>query len=139
MRILEKSLIKEVKLKLSNIEWVELADFLEPEFLIKNPSYERFDNQGYSKLTATLENRSNYDFEKIDISAVLFSDSKILAVGKTSVETIMSGERRYFEIHWFYPVKEKIEQIKIKTETNVFLDENFMRRYQEEREKFQEY
>ena len=103
----------------------EFVDYEQPELLIKNTDFEQIED--LSKAYGTVENRSNYDFKKIDIyAALLDKDSNIIGVGKTEIDTVLSKENRYFEIIWFFPI-------------NDFLEENFMRRYGGERQRFQEY
>lgn len=130
--------VSNTEFKITDISWQEFIDYEHPELLIKNPDFEQ--TESISKVSSTVENRSNYDFNKIDIYAVLLDkDSKVVGVGKTEVETVLSKENRYFEIVWFFPINAKIENVDVTAQTNVFLDENFMRRYGGEREKFQEY
>lgn len=132
------SKIYNIEFKILNVFWQELSGYEEPELLIRNQNFEQSEN--FSRVTATMENRSNYDFDTIDIYAILFDkNSEILAVGKTEVKTIFSKENRYFEIAWFFPVNGQVTKADVMAETDVFLDENFMRRYGGQREKFQEY
>lgn len=130
--------IYDTEFKVLNVRWQELSGYEEPELIIRNQNFEQ--SESFSRVTATLENRSNYDFNTIDIYAILFDkNSEILAAGKTEAETILSKENRYFEIAWFFPINDQVDKADVFAETNVFLDENFMRRYGGQREKFQEY
>ena len=137
-KISVSSEIYNIEFKILNVFWQELSGYEEPELLIRNQNFEQSEN--FSRVTATLENRSNYDFDTIDIYAILFDkNSEILAVGKTEVKTIFSKESRYFEIAWFFSINGQVAKADVVAETDVFLDENFMRRYGGQREKFQEY
>lgn len=124
--------------KVLDVTWQELEDYQEPELLIRHSYFEQSDN--LSQAIGTLENRSNYDFDTIDVWAVLFdSNSRILGVGKSELKTILSGEDRYFEIKWFFSIDGQIDRVDMIAKANVFLDDNFMRRHSGERERFQDY
>lgn len=129
-KILAESDIFKIEFEVDNVDWKKLEDYQEPELLIRNPSIDQ--SGDVSKLMATLENRSNYNFHKIDVWAILFGEnSKILGIGKIELYTIFNKENRYFEISWFSPLSEEVVKTDIRAGTNVFLDENFMKRYYE--------
>ncbi len=137
-KVLVQSRIYNIEFRVTDIPWQELVDYEEPELLIRNLEFKQLDNT--SRLSGTLENRSNYDFDRIDICSVLFDvGSNIKGVGKTEIRTVLSKESRYFEINWFFLIDVQIENMDVVAKTNVFLDENFMRRYGEGRGKFQKY
>lgn len=137
-KVLVESKVFDIELKIINVDWEGLIEYEEPELLIKKLEFQQ--SEDFSKAYGTLENRSNYDFGEIDIWAILFDEkSNILAVGKTDIRTVLSRENRYFEISWFFPMEDRIDKVDVMAKTNVFLDENFMKRYEGEKEKFQEY
>lgn len=130
--------VSKTEFKIINIDWQKLVDYEDPELLIKNQNID--EAEGITRLTATLENRSNYDFDTIDVLAVLYNkESKVVSVGKIDLRTVLSKENRYFEISWFFPLQDQVSTADVTAKTNVFLEENFMKRYGGEREKFQEY
>ena len=137
-RILASSSVSRSELKINTTNWQQLVGYPEPELLIRNSNLKQSDNE--SQFTATLDNRSSYGFKDIDVWVVLLGkNSKILGAGKSELNTVLSRENRYFEISWFFPLADKVENFDIVATTNVFLDDNFMKAYNEEREKFQEY
>lgn len=137
-RILADSEIFSVEFKITDIAWQELVDYEEVELLVRNLEFKQSEN--LSRLTGTLENRSSYDLDKIGIYTVLFDkDSNVLGAGKTEIRTLLSKESRYFEIKWPFLIEGQIEKADTMAKTNVFLDQNFMRRHGGDREKFQEY
>ncbi len=137
-KVLVQSKIYNVEFRVVHIPWQKLVDYEEPELLIRNLDFKQLDNT--SRLSGTLENRGNYDFDRIDIYSVLFdARSDIVGVGKTEARTVLSKGSRYFEINWFFPIDVQLENIDVSAKTNVFLDENFMRRYGGGGGKFQEY
>lgn len=137
-KILANSEIYNTELKIADVTWQEPINYQTPELLIRNPVFEKLTD--LNRVSATLENKSNYNFDKVDVSAILFGkESKILAVGKIELRTILSKESRYFEVSWFFPIEGQVEKVDVSAETNIFLDENFIEKHEEEREKFQEY
>lgn len=137
-KVLVQSKIYNVEFRVVHVPWQKLVDYEEPELLIRNLDFKQLDNT--SQLSGTLENRGNYDFDRIDIYSVLFdAESNVVGAGKTEARTILSKESRYFEINWFFPIDVRLENIDASAKTNVFLDENFMRRYGDGGGRFQEY
>lgn len=127
----------ELELKLEEISWRKLKDFEEIELRIKDKEL-KISEQGFNKLVGNVENKSSYDLDKIQVIGLLFSNSKIIAAGITEMRTILMGETRYFEINWPYKTTEPITSFELKPHTNIFLDENFMRKHGTP-ERFKEY
>jgi len=137
-RVSVSEAVDHVQVEIISVDWKELVEYEKPEFIIQNQNINQ--EEDLVLATGTLENRSNYDFYEIDVWGALFDkDSNIIGVNKMNLYTVLSGEKRYFELNWYFPITEKVDKLDIRTGTNVFLDENFMKRYGGEREKFQEY
>lgn len=137
-KISVNSEIYNTEFRITDIRWQELINYQKPELLIRNPVFEKLTD--LSRVSATLENKSNYNFDKVGVLAVLYGkESKILLAGKIELRTVLSKESRYFEVSWFFPIEEQVEKVDVIAETNIFLDENFIEKYEEGGEKFQEY
>ena len=137
-KVLAEDKISRVELEIESVNWKEFKDYQSLELLIKNPDLRQSENSG--QLSATLENRSNYDLDEVELYAVLFDkDSNVIGVGKTKVESVLSKENRYFEIIWLGQNNVLVEKSNIVAKTNVFLDANFMKRYGGEKKDFQNY
>lgn len=128
--------LNKIELELEEINWRKLKDFSELELKIKNQKQELTEN-GFNKLLGVVENKSNFDLDKIEVFGMLFSNGKIVAAGKTDVRTVLKGESRYFEIIWPYQISE-VSSFEIKAYTNIFLNENFLKTHGT-MEKFKEY
>lgn len=130
-----------VELEIKNLEWEKLKEYVKPEFFIRDKNYQLLgaEESGYSRISGIVENKSNFDFDKLDVKAVLFSENQqVIGVGKTEMRTLLAFEERYFEIKWFNAIEKEVVNFDLEAETNVFLQENFMRRYGEPG-KFKEY
>lgn len=122
-------------------EWKKLNDNFEtPNIFVRERQFKYLENN-QGEASGILKNDSSFDFGEILVSVVLFSENKeILGINKTDVNSVLSGEERHFSTLWFEPVKGEVKSIEITAETNVFLDDVFMRRYSsQESEQFQQY
>jgi len=137
-KVLINSKIYRIELKTDNITWQKLVNYEEPELLIRGQNFNQ--SEDFTGVIGTLENRSDYDFNAINIWTILLDkESNILGAGKIELKTILSKENRYFEISWPFSILGQVEKVNIAAKTNIFLDENFMKRHGGNREKFQEY
>jgi len=125
-----------MKFELADINWQKLIGFSELQIRVKTKNPRIMD--GKYNLYGAIENKSNYNLDKIEAVGLLFDeDYGIIAVGKTEIRTFLIGETRDFEINWPSANKE-IYSSEIKVYTNIFLDENFMKVHATP-EKFKEY
>ena len=108
--------------------------------MVKNKKYSFLEpGQGFSKLEATLLNNSSFDFEYVDVFAVLFSqEGEILAVGKTDIRTFSAKTERFFEIKWIAPFSGEAARAEVYPYTDVFKNENFIKEYGAQ-ERFQKF
>ena len=119
--IVEQRVENKTDFKIEDTTWRKLKDFKELDLIIKNEKQELIDEK-YNRISGNLENKSNYNLDKVEIVAVLFnSQQKIIAVGKTTLDSIKIGESRYFQINWPYELSESISSFILKAYTNVFL------------------
>jgi hypothetical protein len=92
-----------------------------------------------TQISGIIKNDSLFDFDRILVTAALFDkNQELIGVNKTEARTVLAGEDRYFSTVWFTPIKGEIVNVDMKSETNLFLDANFMRRFGAQ-EKFQQY
>jgi hypothetical protein len=127
-----------VEIELKEAIWQRLKDFEDLDLRIKEKEHRLVDNK-FSQVSGVVENRSNYDLAKIEIRCLLFNkDQRIIAVGKTEMRTVLISEARHFQINWPYNMAEEVSSFELKPYTNVFLDENFMKKYGTP-ERFKEY
>jgi len=47
------------------------------------------------------------------------------------MRTLIAGEERYFKVIWFYPFEGDVKNVEAEAETNVFLQETFLKRFGE--------
>jgi hypothetical protein len=126
-RIFLQKSISKIELKLDNISWKKLAQASDLGLRVKNTEYQILED-GSNLLVGTVENKSSYDLDTIEVVGVLFDENnKIIAVGKTSMNTVLRNENRGFEIFWPYLIVQETKSFDAKAYTNVFLNENFIK------------
>lgn len=123
--------------KIIDVTWGRLREFIPQNlFSVKNQEYSG------SKLKATLHNNSNFDFDRVDISVVLYgANNSILAVNKTDVRTMLSRTDRAFEAAFsaFNPADlSSVATIEVSARTDVFKNSNFIKEHGTQ-EKFQRF
>ncbi|HEB01596.1 MAG TPA: hypothetical protein ENI16_01200 [Candidatus Portnoybacteria bacterium] len=119
-----------------NISFQRIANFLFGFYLLQllDPT-----EPGFSRASGTATNRSNYDFEKVQINVVLYDRSgQVIGVNKTQIRNLLSSEKRYFETTWYEQVIGEPRDIDIEPEIDVFESGAFMRQHGV-LEKYQEY
>lgn len=125
-------------------DWRRLANgFEEPNIYVHDKQFKYLESQpaqnGAAQASGIIKNGSNFDFDKITVSIVLFNEKKdIIGVNKTEAYTIPAGEERYFSALWFSPLSGDVKSADMLADTNLFSDSNFMKRYGAP-EKFQQY
>lgn len=120
-------------------DWQKLKDFEKNQLFIKNKNYQLLESgPGFSQVSGIVKNASAFDFDKVQINVILFNQQhEVVGVNKTEMRTLLSGEERYFLTTWFSKIEDEVFFVDVEAETNVFIDENFMKRYGAP-EKFQE-
>ncbi|MFH1129305.1 MAG: hypothetical protein V1686_01045 [Patescibacteria group bacterium] len=122
----EKQVAK-IETKLSNIIWKKLSEFSDLDIRNRKTEYQILEN-GFSLLVGSIENKTSYDLDKIEVVGVLFNgQNEIIAVGKTLMNTFLRNESRGFEMIWPYIISEEVKSFDVRPYTNIFLDENFIK------------
>lgn len=114
-----------IEFKIKDISWKKLEEISDLEINVKNTEYQKFDNN--NKLVGLIENKTSYNLDTIDVVGVLMDvDGKIIAVSKTSMNTILKDESRGFEMIWPYVLPSEVKSSDVRAYTNIFLNENFI-------------
>lgn len=133
--------IAQIKFSLSKVEWEKLEDYQPPKLVIQQKEYRLLedDQPGISQARAVLVNKTNFDFEEIDIDILLFgSYRQLLGLNTTEIRTLLAGQERDFIATWFKEIGEQVSFVEIEAETNIFDLDNYLPATGRQ-EKFQEY
>lgn len=114
------------------IDWQKLKDLT--DFGLKSRNvvfrYLKPPEIGFAELTGLAVNGSDFGFHRFVVKAVLFGAGREpLAINKTELFTILAREERFFKFNWPYQFFGEFSQSLVFVETDVFSDENFLRRY----------
>lgn len=134
--------ISRVKLLFGEIEWQKPEDYQAPQLAIQQKEYRLLPSEetGFSQARGVLINKTNFDFEKIDIDVLLFNPTnKLLALNKTEIRTLLAGQERDFIVSWFNQINGQVASVEMEAETNIFDPDNYLPIIDGEIEKFQEY
>lgn len=114
------------------IDWRKLKDLTGFELKKRNVTfrYLKPPETGFAELTGLAINASDFSFQRLTIKTVLLgANREALAVNKTELFTVQGGEERFFKLIWPFRFSGEVNQQLVFVETDVFSDENFLRRY----------
>lgn len=124
--------IDKIELSFGQIEWQKLKDYQPPQLFVSRKEYSpsKPDEPGFSRVTGLLANKTNFDFDLINIDVILFdSEYRIVALNTTEIRTLLASQERHFVATWFEPIKEQVISVEIEAETNLFDSANYMKRH----------
>jgi len=133
---------------ITEVEWEKVESFENISFSVQRKSYVVTNRNGvFSELEAVILNNSDFDFDKVEVGVILFSQPEanqpsagtddVVAVNRTDIRTFLSRTERGFKVSWPTEFPESVRQ-DIEVLTNVFENANFIRRYGTQ-ERFQKY
>jgi len=125
--------ISSAGLKVDFVEWTKLdVPSGEVNFI---SSREQFAN---SVFEGAVFNDSNYDFDTVDVSVILFDlSNSIIGVNRTEVRTLASKTERAYKMIW--PVSQNgVSRAEVQISTNLFENSNFIKSYGTQ-ERFQKF
>lgn len=78
---------------------------------------------------ATVTNRSSFDFDAVDVVALLENASgDVLGAGSTVLRTLIAGETRGISLDWPFPVPNAV-RVQVFVGTNLFSNANYLKTY----------
>ena len=126
------------RLIIKNVQWVKLDS---PDggvsFTVQSKNF--ITSQDKSELEAILYNNSNYDFDKVDVSVVLFDgQDNIVGVNRTDIRTFVSKSERGLNVSWPLDFSGIVVRQEVEAHTNLFENSNFIKSYGNQ-ERFQKF
>lgn len=123
----------EIKI-VDDVAWDKFSGYgehAEPQLNIYNKRYDLISSgAGFSEVYGLLRNESLFDFNLVNINIILRdAASKPVALNKTDMRTVGSGEERDFRLVWPYSFPGDVQNIEMEAEANVFDSQNFIKRY----------
>lgn len=125
--------ISSAALKVDFVEWEKL-DMPSGEVNFIN-TREQFSGSVFEGIAF---NDSNYDFDTIDVSVILFdSAGSIIGVNRTEIKTLVSKTERAYKMTWPLP-QNNVSRVEVQISTNLFENSNFIKSYGTQ-ERFQKF
>ncbi len=120
-----------VEVVLRNTTWEKFAGYKErPALEAYNRSFERTSGINFGAAKGLVVNNSPFDFTNVGIVVVLRDGSgNVVALQKTDMQTLRSGEQRDFTLVWPDPFQGDVEKVEVQTDANVYRTDTFIRTY----------
>lgn len=119
---------------IENIVWEKLPEWKAGNVIlsVKDKNYRTLKGEAAkSEATGVVVNQSDFDIDKVEINVVLYgSDSRLVGAIRHEIRTLTSSEERHFRATWPFDLPEAA-RFDIEAETDIFSNQNFMKRYGE--------
>lgn len=115
---------KSAEISISDVKWGKLLDIGKPQLGIysKKLGVISIGNEA----EGVLRNESGYDFKKIDITIIIRDENgKIVGINTTQRDSVRAKEEQKFNVTWPYSLGEKIQQMEVDPQVNIFDSQNF--------------
>ena len=120
----------EASFEINSVQWSKVQSFdTAVNFMIRRQVFSSGQN-GNSELEAVVFNDSDFDFDKVDVAIVIFDEAGgIIGAAKTDIRTFLAGTERGFKVQWPYSVDSRAAKTDTEAATNLFENQNFLRKY----------
>jgi len=112
-------------------DWQKLKDYQAIDLFITDRNFKSTSEPKFlATASGIVKNSTPFGFDKVVVNVVLFDAAKkAIGVSKTQIQTLIAGENRAFSVQWFSPFSADVASYEMRAETNLFLDDNYMRVY----------
>jgi len=119
----------DVRLRLGEVRWEKFTEYEAPSISVTNRSFERVSSGTmYAQARGLVRNESPYDFETVEVFVGLRDSSgRIIAIGRTDMQTVRAGERRDFIVQWPNAFEGSVASVDARATTNMFENQNFIK------------
>jgi len=127
------SFFDDVSVDLRDVLWRQLDDFISLNLDVFDLKLERMldSNVFYARLAAFIKNNSVFGLTDVRVFGILFdSRGDIIAVNRTSIQTVLEGEMREVEMFWPQAIPlDDVVKYNVYAYSNVLKNENFVRQF----------
>lgn len=130
--------VAKINFSIEGVEWEKAENIKDPRLVVKEKVFQNPDIVGVAgRASGVLVNEGDYDLDKVHIATLLYdSNDKIIGLGKTELRTIVSKEKRYFEINWGRVFSTKVGRLEMESQTNILDSDNILKVRGEGNERF---
>ena len=131
--------VQKIDFKIKSAIWQKIESLEGMNLIVKAQKYTSLSGGG-TAFDANLLNDSDFDFEVVDIDVVMYnSRGDIIAVNKSDIRTFLARTERAFRVVWPFRINGQVDKIEAYPSTNLFKNSNFIKAYDSEIHKFQQY
>ena len=97
---------EEVKFEISSMEWSRFLEYDEPEISVYAREFNLTGGggTGFSDLKAKMQNKSGFDFKRINMNAVIRNGGGVpVAINQTGFNDVRMNEEREINFNWNTP------------------------------------
>ena len=124
-------------LKVNSVRWEKL-DMPPGEVNLINRRGDFLNSASGGSFEGVVFNDSNYDFDSVDVSIVLFDSSNtVVGVNRTEIRTLLAKTERSYKVTWPSQIA-NVARAGVQVSTNLFENSNFIKSYGTQ-ERFQEF
>ena len=124
-------------LKVNSVEWEKL-NMPSGEVNLMNRRGDFLNSASGGSFEGVVFNDSNYDFDSVDVSIVLFDlSNNIVGVNRTEIRTLLAKTERSYKVTWPSQIT-NVARTSVQVSTNLFENSNFIKSYGTQ-ERFQEF
>lgn len=122
-------MVDRMEWRLTDILWVDVQNILNLRLSIVDRKYQELTSgAGFSQVSGLLKNESDYDWNDVIVSILLFDRSgDLLATHGTSRQTFRSGEKWDFQLIFPERFSGDVYNVEMQAETNIYRNENFLK------------
>ena len=134
--------ISRAELAIKDVNWQKLSAVGDASINLvpRSHNYVAVNRNGvFGKVGGSILNNSDFDLGQVDVLVLLYdANDRLLAANHTQIDTFLAKTTRGFELAWFTPFAGAVARVEVIPTTNLFLNSNFLRQYQQP-ERFQQF
>jgi len=122
----------EIECRIGKVKWEKFSGYKEkPALEVYNRRFERVSSGiGFGEAKGLVVNNSPFDFTDLGIIVVLRDGgNRVVAIQRTDMQTLRSGEQRDFTLKWPDPFSGDVQKVEVQTDANVYRTDTFIREY----------
>lgn len=122
-----------MSMDLQSVTWRRLQEFVALNLDVFDLKFERLppENNFYARLAAFVKNNSVFGLTDIKVFGILSDSSgNIVAVNRTSIQTVLEGEMREVEMFWTDELDfDNVQSFGVYAYSNIMKNDNFVRQF----------
>ncbi|MFC1700568.1 FxLYD domain-containing protein [Patescibacteria group bacterium] len=115
LKIESSDVVRDIKISFGRIVWQKLSEQI-PQLAVIQKEYSQ------NKVKGILINKTDLNFNNVDINILLFDSSKkLIGLNIAKIETLPAGQERDFAVVWFKEISGNVAFVEAEAETNIYV------------------